>query len=101
VRDAQACHLLGILAWLLLGSLAGSLAARRLRGDHQVGVVGQVLLGIVGALGAGFLVAPLIGTNPVSEVEVRSAVAATIGAAIAILTWRAMTATPRTGRRAI
>jgi uncharacterized membrane protein YeaQ/YmgE (transglycosylase-associated protein family) len=80
---------LGILAWLLLGSLAGSLAARRLRGDHQVGVLGQVLLGIVGALGGGFLAASLIGTNPVSDIEVRSAVAATVGAAIAIVTWRA------------
>jgi uncharacterized membrane protein YeaQ/YmgE (transglycosylase-associated protein family) len=92
---------LGILAWLLLGSLAGSLAARRIRGDRDLGVAGHVLIGIIGALVGGFLAASLLGADPVSAVEVRSAVAATIGGAIAIVTWKAVTDTPRTGRRAV
>jgi len=92
---------LGILAWLLLGSLAGSLAARRLRGDRDLGVPSHVLIGIIGALVGGFLAASLVGANPVSSVEVRSAVAATIGGAIAIVTWKSITETPRTRHHAV
>ncbi len=74
---------MGILAWLLLGAVAGDLAGR---------------LGIIGALAGGFMAAVLIPADPVSSVEVRSLVVAVLGAAIALIVWDATTRTPRTAR---
>lgn len=99
---------MGIVAWLILGSVAGYLSGRMVRRDAGLGVVGRVLLGFVGALVGGFLADALYGTNPITGLDVRSLVAATVGAAIAVAVWDAMTEpvvakrpSTRSGRRAV
>ena len=89
---------MGILAWLLLGAVAGYLAGRLDRRAERLGIVADVLLGIIGALAGGFMAAVLIPADPVSSVEVRSLVVAVLGAAIALIVWDATTRTPRTAR---
>jgi len=90
---------MGIVAWLVLGAVAGYVAGRMIRGDEALGTVGHILLGIVGALVGGFLADALFGTNPVTGLDLRSIVIATIGAAISVVVWDAMTAPAPSERR--
>ena len=47
--------LVTIIAWIVLGAIAGYIAGMLIKGDERWGVVGHVVLGIVGALVGGFL----------------------------------------------
>ena len=48
-----------LIAWLLIGAIAGWLASLIVKG-HGLGLVGNIVVGIVGAVIAGWLL-PLIG----------------------------------------
>jgi uncharacterized membrane protein YeaQ/YmgE (transglycosylase-associated protein family) len=89
---------MGIVAWLVLGAIAGYLAGLLVRGDEGLGVIGHVALGIVGALVGGFLAGALFGANPVNQIDAGSIIVATIGAVIAVVVWDAATGRQRTGR---
>ena len=47
---------MSIIAWILLGAAAGWIASMINRTDSQQGWLGNIVLGIVGALVGGFLV---------------------------------------------
>ncbi len=89
---------MGIVAWIVLGAIAGYLAGLLVRGDEGMGVIGHIALGIVGALVGGFLAGALFGSNPVNGVDLGSIIVATIGAVIAVIVWNAATGRARTGR---
>ena len=89
---------MSIIAWIVLGAIAGYLAGFLVRGDEGMGVLGHIVLGIVGALVGGFLAGALFGTNPVDGIDISSIVVATIGAVIAVVVWNAITGRARTGR---
>ena len=46
---------MSIIAWIILGAIAGYLAGFLVTGDEGLGVIGHIVLGIVGALVGGFL----------------------------------------------
>ena len=46
---------MSIIAWIVLGAIAGYLAGFLVKGDEGLGVIGHIVLGIVGALVGGFL----------------------------------------------
>ena len=54
---------MGIIAWLVVGAVAGYLAGFLVKGDESLGVIGHVVLGIVGALIGGFLAGLVTGGN--------------------------------------
>ena len=90
---------MNIIAWIVLGAIAGYLAGFLVKGDESMGVVGHVVLGIVGALIGGFLAGVLFGTDPIDGVlDISTIVTATIGAVIAVVAWNALTGRTRTGR---
>jgi uncharacterized membrane protein YeaQ/YmgE (transglycosylase-associated protein family) len=77
---------MSILAWIVLGAIAGYLAGFLVRGDEGLGVIGHVLLGIVGAVIGGLLAGALLGTNPVDgALDISSIVTATVGAVLTVL----------------
>lgn len=77
---------MNIIAWLILGAIAGYLAGFLVRGDEGLGIIGHVVLGIIGALVGGFLATVLFNVNPIDGVfDISSIVAATIGAVIVVL----------------
>lgn len=69
---------------LIVGGLIGWLASMVMRTDGQQGIILNVVVGIVGALLAGFLVTPLIGGAPITSgsFSVMSLVSSFIGAVI-------------------
>ena len=77
---------MSILAWIVLGAIAGYLAGFLVRGDEGLGVIGHILLGIVGALLGGFLAGVLFGADPIDgALDISSIVVATIGAVLAVI----------------
>lgn len=46
---------MGIIIWLIMGGLVGWLASMIMRRDGQQGVIMNIVVGIVGAMIAGFL----------------------------------------------
>jgi uncharacterized membrane protein YeaQ/YmgE (transglycosylase-associated protein family) len=83
-----------IIVWIVLGLVAGWLAGQVMKGGGY-GVVGDIVLGIVGALVGGFLTGLVLGRDMVSGFNIESIVVAFIGAVILIAVSRAFT-----GRRA-
>ena len=93
---------MNIIAWIVLGAIAGYLAGFLVKGDEGLGVIGHIVLGIVGALVGGFLAGALFGADPIDGAfDISSIVVATIGAIITVVVVSAITGRSRTGRGAI
>jgi uncharacterized membrane protein YeaQ/YmgE (transglycosylase-associated protein family) len=58
---------MNIIIMLVVGGVLGWLASMVMRTDGQQGIVLNVVVGIVGALLAGFLITPLIGGAPITS----------------------------------
>jgi uncharacterized membrane protein YeaQ/YmgE (transglycosylase-associated protein family) len=58
---------MGILVWLIVGGVVGWLASIIMRTDGQQGIILNVVVGIVGALLAGFIISPMIGVGTINE----------------------------------
>jgi uncharacterized membrane protein YeaQ/YmgE (transglycosylase-associated protein family) len=78
---------MGIIAWILVGLIAGALAKLIMPGDDPGGIIVTILLGIVGAFVGGFVV-NLLGGAGVSGFNLWSIVVATIGAIILLAIYR-------------
>ena len=93
-----------IIAWIVLGAIAGYLAGFLVRGDESLGVIGHIVLGIVGALIGGFI-ANLIGFGSGREggdtVNLQSIIVAIVGAVIVVVVVGLLRGGTRSGRGAI
>ena len=58
---------MGIIVWLVVGGVVGWLASIIMRTDGQQGLILNVVVGIVGALLAGFVVSPLLGIGTINQ----------------------------------
>jgi uncharacterized membrane protein YeaQ/YmgE (transglycosylase-associated protein family) len=75
----------GIIAWLIIGAIAGWLAGMLL-GRGGFGLIGDIIVGIVGAFLGGWL-AGVLGLHLASGL-ISSVITATVGAIILILILR-------------
>ncbi len=57
---------MGVIILLVVGGLIGWLASIAMRTDAQQGIVLNVVVGIVGAMLAGFVLSPLLGMAPIT-----------------------------------
>ena len=80
---------MGIVAWIVLGLIAGFLAGQVMKGGGY-GLVGDIVLGIIGAVVGGFLASTLLGLD-VNGFNVTSILIAFVGACIVIAISRALT----------
>lgn len=93
---------MSIIAWIVLGAIAGYLAGFLVRGDEGLGVIGHIVLGIVGALVGGFLAGVLFNSDPIDgALDLSSIVVATIGAIITVVVVGFVTGRTRTGNGTI
>lgn len=58
---------MGILIWLIVGGVVGWLASIIMGTNHQQGIVLNVVVGIVGALLAGFVISPMLGIATINQ----------------------------------
>jgi uncharacterized membrane protein YeaQ/YmgE (transglycosylase-associated protein family) len=80
---------MGIIAWIVLGLVAGFIASKLVNKTGE-GLAGDIILGIIGAVVGGF-VARLIGFNGVTGFNLYSLLIATGGAVIALVVYHALT----------
>lgn len=75
---------MGLIIWLIVGGIIGWLASMIMRTDAQQGIVLNVVVGIIGALIGGWLIAPLIGGSTAAGAgfNVMGFISALIGAII-------------------
>ncbi len=75
---------MNLLAWLVIGLIAGWLAGLVMKGSGY-GLVGDLVLGIVGALVGGFLATVLFGVrDPLTGIHLGTLVVAFLGAVIVV-----------------
>ncbi|UUX96202.1 GlsB/YeaQ/YmgE family stress response membrane protein [Aquabacterium sp. J223] len=58
---------MNLIIWLVVGGLLGWVASMLMRTDGQQGIVLNVVVGIVGALIGGWLLAPMLGTGTINS----------------------------------
>ena len=74
---------MGIIIWLIVGGVVGWLASIIMRTDGQQGILLNVVVGIVGALIAGFVVSPMLGIGTINEgISVATFLVSLVGAVI-------------------
>jgi uncharacterized membrane protein YeaQ/YmgE (transglycosylase-associated protein family) len=79
---------MSIIAWIILGLIAGFIASRIVNKTGE-GLILDIVLGIVGALVGGFLFS-LIGAEGVTGFNIYSLIVAIIGAIVVLLIYHAI-----------
>jgi uncharacterized membrane protein YeaQ/YmgE (transglycosylase-associated protein family) len=85
---------MGILAWIVLGLIAGALAKLIYPGDQGGGIFATIGLGVLGALLGGYLGSLLLGTTAGASaglISIPSIAFAVVGAIILIFLWGLLT----------
>lgn len=80
---------MGILIWLLLGLVAGWLASIIMSTNSRQGMMGDIIMGIIGAVVGGFAF-NLFGETGVTGFNLYSIIVATTGAIVLIWIGRMM-----------
>ena len=82
---------MGIIGWILLGLLAGVIARLILPGEQPGGIIVTTLIGVAGALIAGFVAQAIGFGDPIDEFfDLSTWIAAVIGAVVLLLVWGAI-----------
>ena len=85
---------MSIIAWLVLGGIAGFIASKIIDSTGQ-GLLIDIVLGIVGAIVGGYVFS-LLGAAPVTGFNLYSMFVAIIGAVIVLAIYHAITGRRRT-----
>jgi uncharacterized membrane protein YeaQ/YmgE (transglycosylase-associated protein family) len=82
---------MGIIAFLVLGLLAGAIAKAIMPGEDPGGIIVTTVIGVVGALAGGFLAAALFGAHPLDDFfDISTWVTAIFGSIILLAIYRAV-----------
>ena len=74
---------MGILSWILLGGIAGWLASIVMKRNNQMGLIANIIAGIVGAVVGGWVFS-LFGSTGVTGFNLPSLAVAFVGAVIVL-----------------
>jgi len=90
---------MSLLAWIVLGAIAGYLAGLLVKGDEGLGVIGHIVLWIIGAVVGGFLAAAIFGVrDPIQgALDLSTIVISVIGAVIVVVVANAIMGNRRVG----
>lgn len=77
---------MGIVAWIVLGAIAGFITNLIMGGTG--GVITTIILGIVGAVVGGYLAGSVLGVADVTGINLESIVVSVIGAIIVVAIFR-------------
>jgi len=83
---------MGLIAWLVVGAIAGWVAGKLVPGDEGYGVLGTIIAGIVGAFVGGWLFALLTNKEDwLTGIDLTTILAAIVGAVIVVVVWQMVT----------
>jgi uncharacterized membrane protein YeaQ/YmgE (transglycosylase-associated protein family) len=81
---------MSILAWIVVGLIAGWLAGRVMRGSGY-GLIGDIIVGVVGGLLGGWIATSLLHLGvEVNGINIESILVAFVGAVILLVLMRAL-----------
>jgi uncharacterized membrane protein YeaQ/YmgE (transglycosylase-associated protein family) len=93
---------MGIIAFIVLGLLAGIIAKALLPGDDPGGIIITTLIGIAGALIGGFLAAALFGAHPLDDFfDISTWITAIVGSIILLVLYRMIVGARHGGHRRV
>ena len=79
---------MGLIAWIVLGGIAGLIAKAIMPGKDPGGCIITVIIGVVGALLGGFLATSLGYGGLTGDIDFRSLIVAVIGSIVLLAVWR-------------
>ncbi len=79
---------MGILAWIILGLIAGFIGSKLVNKSGE-GLIMDIVLGVVGAVVGGFIFS-LFGAGGVTGLNLYSLVVAVIGAVVVLMAYHAI-----------
>ncbi len=85
---------MGLIAWIIVGLIAGALGKLIMPGDDPGGIIVTILIGMAGAIVGGFVVQGLLGLGGGGFIW--SIVVATVGAIILLALYRLIVGQRRT-----
>ncbi len=89
---------MGIIAFVVLGLIAGAIAKALLPGDDPGGFIVTAIIGIVGALLGGFLASVIFDAHPLDEFfDISTWLTAIVGAIVLLLIYRMVAGNRRRG----
>ena len=87
---------MGIIAWIVLGLLAGVIAKALLPGDDPGGFIITAIIGVAGALLGGFLAKVLFDARPLDNFfDLSTWITAVVGSIILLLIYRVVAGNDR------
>ncbi|MGW2212028.1 GlsB/YeaQ/YmgE family stress response membrane protein [Streptomyces sp. NPDC001781] len=87
---------MGIIAWILIGLIAGFIAKAIMPGKDPGGVIITILIGIAGGLLGGFLGKVIFGVDSIDGFfELSTWIAAVVGSLILLVLYRVITGNRR------
>lgn len=82
---------MGILAWIIVGLVAGILAKIAMPGPDPGGIILTVVIGIAGAIVGGLIVNAILGRPGVTGFDLPTVLVATLGAVLLLAVYRFVT----------
>ena len=80
---------MGIIAFIVLGLIAGVIAKAIMPGDDPGGIIVTAIIGIVGALLGGFIAAAVFDAHPLDEFfDISTWLTAIVGAIVLLVIYR-------------
>jgi uncharacterized membrane protein YeaQ/YmgE (transglycosylase-associated protein family) len=59
--------MVNLIVWIILGGIIGWIASMIMRTDAQQGLIMNIVVGIIGAFLAGYLISPLFGISTINQ----------------------------------
>jgi uncharacterized membrane protein YeaQ/YmgE (transglycosylase-associated protein family) len=75
--------MINFILWLIVGGIVGWLASLVMKTDAQQGLILNIVVGIIGAALAGWIISPLVGVPSINEqFSIASLIVSLVGAII-------------------
>ena len=75
---------MSFLSWVIVGALAGWIASMIMGKNHKIGLLGNIILGVIGAFVGGFILQAIGVGGDVTGINISSILVATLGAVIVL-----------------
>jgi uncharacterized membrane protein YeaQ/YmgE (transglycosylase-associated protein family) len=79
---------MSILAWIVVGLIAGAIAKLLMPGNDPGGIILTILIGIAGAIVGGFIAVALNISNGIDDFDIGTIVLAVLGAMLLLAGYR-------------
>jgi len=79
---------MSIIAWLVVGAIAGWVASMVVPGDEGYGWLGGLIAGIIGAIVGGWIFGAITNENFMDHLTIGTIIAAIVGAIIVVFVWK-------------